>query len=55
MNFNVGSFDLTGLFGALARENLDRAVDLARSFTGEAPRAVATLAVARAVLEKKKA
>jgi hypothetical protein len=55
MNFNVVSFDLTGLFGALAKENLERAVDLARSFTGEAPRAVATLAVARAVLEKKKA
>jgi hypothetical protein len=54
MNFNVESFDLTNIFAALARENLDRAVELAKTFTGESPRAVATLAVARAVLEKKK-
>lgn len=47
------SFDLTGLFTQLAREDMDHAVELARSFNGEAPRAVATLAIARAMLEKK--
>jgi hypothetical protein len=46
------SFDLTGIFTQLARADMERAVELARSFSGESPRAVATLAVARAVLEK---
>ena len=48
------SFDLAGIFAALAREDLNRAVSLARNFEGESPRAVATLAIARAVLEQKK-
>ena len=52
-NFNVESFDLTGLFTALAKEDFDRAADLPKSFTGESPRAVAMLAVARTVLDKK--
>jgi len=52
-NFNVDSFDLTGLFTALAEEDLNRAADLPKGFTGESPRAVATLAVARSVLNKK--
>ncbi|HYY43433.1 MAG TPA: hypothetical protein VE775_11920, partial [Pyrinomonadaceae bacterium] len=47
------SFDLSGIFSKLAREDMDRAVEFARSFNGESPRAVATLSVARAVLEKK--
>ena len=47
------SFDLTGIFAQLAREDMDHAVEFARSFNGESPRAVATLAVARAILEKK--
>ena len=46
-------FDVTGIFGALANENYERAVELARGFQGEAPRAVATIAIARAVLEQK--
>jgi hypothetical protein len=46
------SFDLNGIFAKLAREDLQRAVDLAHTFEGESPRAIATLAVARAVLEK---
>jgi hypothetical protein len=46
------TFDLSGLFAALAREDLQRAVDIARNFDGESPRAFATLAIARAVLEK---
>ena len=45
-------FDLLGAFKALAREDLLRAVQLAKTLTGESPRAVATLAVARSVLEK---
>ena len=47
------SFDLAGLFASLARENLDRAVELARSFKSEHPRTAATLAIARAVLVEK--
>ena len=50
-NFPAPSFDLEGIFTALAREDMNRAVALAQTFTHESPRAVATLAVARAVLE----
>lgn len=53
-NSSVNSFDLHGIFSKLAREDLSRAVELARGFGGESPRAVATLAVARAVLAEKK-
>ncbi|MFN2456218.1 MAG: hypothetical protein ABR577_18610 [Pyrinomonadaceae bacterium] len=53
-NFNVDSFDLAGLFTALAHEDLNRAVELPRSFTGESPRSVAVLAVARTILDKKR-
>ncbi len=49
---SVQSFDLAGIFAVLAREDLNRATTLARDFKGESPRAVATLAIARAVLEK---
>ncbi len=52
-NFPAPSFDLEGIFAALAREDMNRAVALAQTFTHESPRAVATLAVARAVLEDK--
>jgi hypothetical protein len=53
-NFDVESFDLNGIFGLLAREDLFRAVELAKNFTGEAPRATATLAIIRAVLNTKR-
>jgi hypothetical protein len=46
-------FDLEGIFGKLAKSDYERAVLLARSFQGEAPRANATIAVARAVLSEK--
>lgn len=46
------SLDLSGLFVALAREDMLRAVDIARNFEGESPRAFATLAIARSALEK---
>lgn len=52
-NFTVESFDLTGLFTALAEEDFNRAADLPKGFTAESPRAVAMLAVARTVLVKK--
>lgn len=47
-------FDLLGLFRLLARADLLRAVQLTKSFTGYVPRAVATLAIAQSVLEKRK-
>jgi hypothetical protein len=49
---NVQSFDLNDVFAKLAAEDLPRAVELAKAFEGESPRAVATLAVARYVLSK---
>jgi hypothetical protein len=54
MNFDAPSFDLVGIFASLGKEDMNRAVTLAQTFTGEAPRAVATIAIARAVLEEKK-
>ena len=50
---SVESFDLTGLFTALAEEDFNRAADLPRGFTNESARALTTLAVARTVLNKK--
>jgi hypothetical protein len=47
-------FNVTGLFGKLAAEDYDKAVELARGFQGEAPRANAVIAIARSVLEPKK-
>ena len=46
------TFDLTGLFDTLAREDFDRASALARTLKGDSPRSVASLAVARSVLVK---
>jgi hypothetical protein len=54
MNSTAEDFDLLAIFRHLARADLLRAVQLAKTFTGEAPRAVATLAIARSVLEKRK-
>ena len=51
---DVPDFDLEGLFKDLALQDYDRAVELARGFQGEGPRAVATIAIARAILEPKK-
>ncbi|HEX8354035.1 MAG TPA: hypothetical protein VF611_14100, partial [Pyrinomonadaceae bacterium] len=51
-NYGAQSFDLTDIFTKLALEDLQRAADLARTFEGESPRAFATLAVARTVLNK---
>jgi len=51
---DVPEFDLDGLFRDLATQDYDRAVEMARGFQGEGPRAVATIAIARAILEPKK-
>jgi hypothetical protein len=40
-NFNVESFDLTGIFAALARDDFERAAALARTLKSEGPRSVA--------------
>src|ERR1700752_359462 len=50
-NATAEDFDLLAVFRPLARADLFRAVQVAKTFTGEAPRAVATLAIARSVLE----
>lgn len=54
-NSDVRDFDLEGIFKDLALQDYDRAVELARGFQGEGPRAVATIAIARSVLDPKKA
>jgi len=51
---DVPEFDLDGIFKELANQDYDRAVELARGFEREGPRAVATISIARAVLEPKK-
>ena len=54
INSAAEDFDLLAVFRHLARADLLRAIQLAKTFTGEAPRAVATLAIARSMLEKRK-
>ena len=51
---DVPEFDLEGIFKDLAVLDYDRAVELARGFQAEGPRAVATIAIARAILEPKR-
>jgi len=51
---DIPEFDLEGIFRELAQQDYDRSVELARGFQGEGPRAVATIAIARGVLEPKK-
>src|SRR5260370_6623338 len=50
----VADFDVAGIFAALATEDYERAVELARGFEHEAPRANAVIAIARSALEEKK-
>ena len=49
-----GEFDVSGVFSELAKDDYDRTIQLARGFEKEAPRASATIAIAKAVLEEKK-
>ena len=46
-------FDLEGIFSEVAHTDYERTVQLARGFRDEAPRANATIAIARALLNKK--
>lgn len=47
-------FDVAPIFSELANEDYSRTVELARLFEREAPRASATIAIARSILEEKK-
>lgn len=47
------SLDLSAVFGVLAKEDMTRAVEVARAFKSESPRAVSMLAIVRSVLEEK--
>lgn len=51
---SVADFNVNGIFTELAKEDYERTVELVRGFDREAPRASATIAIARAVLEEKK-
>jgi hypothetical protein len=51
---SVAEFNVAGIFAELANEDYDRAVELARGFQREAPRASATIAIARSIFEEKK-
>ena len=50
----VAEFNVAGIFAELANEDYDRAVELARGFQREAPRASATIAIARSIFEERK-
>jgi hypothetical protein len=50
---SVEDFNLAGIFRTLALDNASQSVEMARSFEGEAPRASALIAVARALLTEK--
>ena len=49
-----GEFNVGGIFGELAKEDFEKTVAVTRGFQREAPRASATIAIARTVLEEKK-
>jgi len=50
----VADFDLAGIFESFAVEDYEKAIELARAFQRDAPRANATMAIARAILKEKK-
>ena len=52
-NFTVDIFDLNNIFSLLSKDDLPRAVELAKNFNNEAPRSVAVLSIVRAVLKHK--
>lgn len=49
----VDEFNLTGIFRTLSQENATQAIEIARSFERESPRATALISVARALLSDK--
>jgi hypothetical protein len=50
----VPEFNVAGILTDLAREDYERAIELARGFQKEAPRASSTITIAKAILEEKK-
>lgn len=46
-------FDVQGIFGRLANTDVNRTIELARAFQAEGPRAIATIAIAKALLQNK--
>jgi hypothetical protein len=54
LNIGGENFSLTNVFRALAKDDLYRAVDLAKSFKYDAPRATVTLAIASSILSRDK-
>jgi hypothetical protein len=55
MSFSADAFDLPGIFRLFAKEDLQRAITLAKEFNGEAPRATGLIAIVRAILDPKPA
>jgi hypothetical protein len=53
-NKSVPDFDLEPIFKALAMLDYERSIELAKGFQAEGPRAIATIAIARAILHPKK-
>ena len=53
--WNVPDFDLKGIFGKLASDDYERAVQMARGFQSEAPRVNATLAIALSMMNEQSA
>jgi hypothetical protein len=51
---STGEFDIAPIFNELANDDYERAIALARALQREAPRASATIAIAKSVLEEKK-
>lgn len=54
-NEPASDFDINGVFGKLATADADRTIELARAFQAEGPRAIATIAIARALLNEQSA
>ena len=52
-NATAEDFDLLSVFRLVSRADLLRSIQIAKGFTGETPRAVATLAIAQSVLERR--
>jgi hypothetical protein len=51
---SVSDFNVSGIFTELAKDDFERALEMLRSFEREGPRASASIAIARTVLEEKK-
>jgi hypothetical protein len=54
INTDAPTFNLPGIFASLAQVDLYRAIELAKSFEAETPRAVAIIAIASSVLNQKR-